>query len=486
MVTGGSANGRRPLSIALRMTVWYAVSAFTLIVVATGFLYWVLVTNLEREDIHILQDNLNNVRLLLRSSPPGALPQTNDREVRWATTQQPQIYVRIIDSEGRTFLETPGMSEQLPAPTVAQLAALGTEEMISREIVSHTGRPFQTLSTRDKGQDGVIRLIQVAMDRDSEERLLARYRDRFWLVLSLSVILCSLAGYLIARSGMRPIEDIGRTAKGIRSATLHERMGTAGLPAELSWLAETFNNMLDRLQESFARISQFSDDVAHELRTPINNLRGEIEVALSKARSNEEYRDILGSNLEECARISRLIQSLLFLARAENTPEPLQREDIDVGKELTAVREFYEAAAAEAGVGLLVSVANDLRAPLDRTLFQQAVGNLVSNAIAHTPKDGTVGISAHADESGLKVCVTDTGCGIPPEHLPRVWERFYRVDRARSGSSLNVGLGLSVVKSIVEMHGGSIEIQSRPGEGTLVSIRFQGSSEVQERAVLAV
>ena len=271
---------------------------------------------------------------------------------------------------------------------------------------------------------------------------------------------------------MRPIESIGRTAERIRSTTLHERIGMVGLPAELSGLARTFNTMLDRLQDSFARISQFSDDVAHELRTPINNLRGEIEVALTKARSSEDYRELLGSCLEECARISRVIQSLLFLARAENTPEPLQRENIDVGKELAAVQEFYEAAAAEAGVDLRAPVTDDLWAPLDRTLFQQAVGNLVSNAITHTPKDGTVQITACGDQSWLKVSVMDTGCGIAPEHLPHVLDRFYRVDRARSGSRHNVGLGLAVVKSIVERHSGTIEIDSELERGTQATLLF--------------
>ena len=462
---------RRSLSIALRMTVWYALSAFTLIFAATGFLYWVLATNLEREDIRVLKDNLNNVRLLVQSSLPDALPDGKDRQPNLTAKPPPQIYFRIMDQRGRTVLETPGMSQELPTPAATDLAALGSGGEISREAVSSSGKLFQTLAARVAGGTPA-RFVQVAIDRDSEDRLLARYRARFWLVLSISVIFCSLAGYVIAKSGMRPIENIGRTAEHIGSTTLHERIVTLGLPAELSGLAKTFNSMLDRLQESFERISQFSDDVAHELRTPINNLRGEIEVALSKARSSENYRETLGSCLEECGRISRVIQSLLFLARAENTTEPLQRENIDVGKELAAVHEFYEAAAADAGVNLGVSAAIDLRAALDRTLFQQAVSNLVSNAIAHTPTGGTVEITAHNYASGLQVRVMDTGCGIAPEHLPHVLDRFYRVDRARSSSRHNVGLGLAVVKGIVERHAGTIEMHSEVGRGTRVNLIF--------------
>ena len=454
------------------MTTWYTLSAFGLVLVATGFLYWVLVTNLQREDIRVLQDNLSNVGLLLRSLPPGILPDRRSESVLVAG-QQPQVYLRILDEKAQTLLETPGMSRELPAPTMTDLAALDSRAT-TREITLRSGKVFQTLAARVSDEAHAIPtwFIQVAIDRDDEERLLVRYRERFWLVLSLSVVICSIAGYLIARGGMRPIEDIGRTAQRIRSATLHERIGTSGLPSELAGLAETFNNMLDRLQESFARVSQFSDDVAHELRTPINNLRGEIEVALSRGRTSEDYREILGSSLEECARISRVVQSLLFLARAENASETLQRENVDVGKELTAVQEFYEAAATEAGVDLLVSVSADLTAALDRTLFQQAVGNIVSNAIAHTPKGGTVNVTASADVASLHVSVTDTGCGIAPEHLPRVLDRFYRVDRARSNSSSNVGLGLAVVKSIMERHAGTIEIDSAVGRGTQATLTF--------------
>jgi two-component system heavy metal sensor histidine kinase CusS len=255
-----------------------------------------------------------------------------------------------------------------------------------------------------------------------------------------------------------PVNDVGRTDSGAR------------LPAELAGLAETFNSMLDRLEQSFLHISHFSDDVAHELRTPINNLRGEIEVALSNARPGDEYREILGSCLEECTRISRLIQTLLFLARSDTTADALQREKIDVGCELRKVEEFYRAAATDAGVVLRVCGPAGEGAEVNRALFQQAVGNLVSNAIAHTPPGGTITVNARADERQLTVSVSDTGCGIPREHLPRVFERFDRVDRVRTNSGQNVGLGLAVVKSIATRHGGHVDIDSEVGRSSASGI----------------
>ena len=308
------------------------------------------------------------------------------------------------------------------------------------------------------------------MDRATEELLLKHYRERLWLVIVVSVVLCAAMGCAIARRGIRPIERVTTTAHRIRSSTLHERIDTTDLPTELQALAATFNEMLDRLEESFEQISQFSADVAHELRTPISNLRGELEVALGKDRPATEYRDVLGSALEECVRISRVIQSLLFLARAETATGNGSHDTIQVRQEIQAVLDFYEAAAAEAGVVIQVEGTADFAACFDRTLFQQAVGNLVSNEIAHTPPGGQVTIWPSNEGRSLRIKVADTGCGIPPEHLPHVFDRFYRADRARSGSGGNLGLGLAMVRSIAALHGGRVAITSQVGHGTRVTL----------------
>jgi two-component system heavy metal sensor histidine kinase CusS len=458
-------------SLAWRMTIWYALSTFALIFVASGLLYWGLASSLYHEDLRDLADNLINARLLLplpatRTSRPAA-----EAWPSWAPRHQPEIYLRVLDVDGRTLVATPGMARELPPPPRRQLTSLpASGERI--EAASPGGKPFLTLIMPVTGRNGAGsgQVMQVAMDRGHDEYLLARYRERLWFALGVSLVLCSLAGYLIARGGMKPIENIGRTAARIRSTTLNQRIAVQGLPAELAELAVIFNSMLDRIEEAFRHISQFSDDAAHELRTPINNLRGEIEVALGQDRSADEYREVLASCGEECARISRLIQTLLLLARSEASGDVLRRETVDVGQVLADMEAFYGAAAAEAGICLHVSSDPRLHADLDRTLFQQSIGNLVSNAIAHTPAGGSVNLAARATGMSLMVTVSDTGCGIAPEHLPHVFERFYRVDRARAGSAYNAGLGLAVVKSIVTRHGGHVEIASAVGRGTEVRL----------------
>jgi two-component system heavy metal sensor histidine kinase CusS len=283
-----------------------------------------------------------------------------------------------------------------------------------------------------------------------------------------------MAGYQIALRGIRPVEEMATTARHISSTNLRERILPEGYPFELASLAGTFNQMLDRLEESFERISRFSTDIAHDLRTPVNNIRGEAEVALARARTSDEYRDVIESCLEEAVRLSDLIGDLLFLARAESPLSTLHRERVDVGDLLRGVKDYYEASAAVGEVSLTAAVVGGpVVAELDRTLLQRALGNLVSNALAHTPPGGAIVLETSADPSTIRITVSDTGVGIPAEALPRVFDRFFRVDSARSHGSGGTGLGLAIVKSIAQLHGGNVEIASQTGQGARVTLHMQ-------------
>jgi two-component system heavy metal sensor histidine kinase CusS len=209
------------------------------------------------------------------------------------------------------------------------------------------------------------------------------------------------------------------------------------------------------------------------LRTPVNNIRGEAEVALARARTVDEYRDVLESSLEEAVRLSELIGDLLFLARAESPLTELHRENVNIGELLTTARDYYEASATDAGISLVVNDgAEPLNAELDRSLMLRAVSNLVSNAIEHTPPGGTVTLAATNEDAAIRIEVSDTGVGIPAEALARVFDRFFRVDPSRSKTSGGSGLGLAIVQSILTLHGGSAEITSQLGRGTRVTLRM--------------
>jgi two-component system heavy metal sensor histidine kinase CusS len=232
--------------------------------------------------------------------------------------------------------------------------------------------------------------------------------------------------------------------------------------------------MLGGLEESFVRLSRFSSELAHEMRTPIHILMNDAEAGLSGKRTPDEYREILESNLEEYNRLARLINGLLFLARAEDPRTRIERTRIDVRKELDAVREFHEVLAEDQGV--TITCEGEAQMDADRTLFRSAITNLISNALRYTPEGGGIVLAISQPEDGsVVISVSDTGPGMAPENLPRVFDRFYRSEEGRALAE-GTGLGLAIAKSIVELHGGSISVESAPGKGTTFVLRFPASS----------
>ena len=456
-------------TLAFRLTAAYTLAGLFLVFLATASLYIVLRTELERSTDLFLADKLHVLRTMLRERPDDWDALREEVELESAARQYEHFYIRLLDERNTTLLSTPGMAEQLdlsiftnqpqsrPDRTTPMKGRNGQAFRVTSAAAAVGFPPTQTDT------------IQIAIDVSQKEELLARYRFWFWAILLGTLAILPLIGYQIARHGIRPVEEMATTARHISSTNLRERILSEGYPFELASLADTFNKMLDRLEDSFERVSKFSGDIAHELRTPVNNIRGEAEVALASARTVNEYRDVLESCLEEVVRLSDLIRDLLFLARAENPLTHLHRERINVGELLEGVREYYEASAADGRVSLTTGVSPEpVIAELDRTLVQRAVGNLVSNAVAHTPPGGSVVLQANAEVSGFHIEVRDTGVGIPPEALPRVFDRFFRVDPSRSQASGGTGLGLAIVQSIVLLHGGNVEIASQPGQGTRV------------------
>ncbi len=460
-------------TLAFRLTAGYALAGLFLVFIATASLYLVLVKELEKSTDLFLADKVHVLRTMLRERPDDWDALREEIELESAARRYEQFYIRLLDERNAPLLMTPGMAEQLDLAQLATQTQSGPVRSI--RMKGRDGRDFRVTSTSAPVGSSATQTdtIQIAIDTSQKEALLARYRFWFWTILLATFAIFPLVGYQIARRGIRPVEEMATTARHISSTNLRERILPEGYPSELASLAGTFNEMLDRLEESFERISRFSADIAHDLRTPVNNLRGEAEVTLARARSAEEYRDVIESFLEEAVRLSALIGDLLFLARTESPLTHLRRERVDVGELLGGVREYYEASAADGGVSLSTTATEKpVIAEADRTLLQRAVGNLVSNALANTPPGGEVLLGTSADSSTIRIEVSDTGVGIPAEALPRVFDRFFRVDSSRSQGSGGTGLGLSIVQGIVQLHGGNVEIASQPGQGTRVTLHM--------------
>jgi len=458
----------RTWSLKARLTLLYTCAAAIILVAAGTYLYWTSVGNFRREDDRFLVQKIHVLRQILREAPHN--PEALEEEVRWEGGQQfSQYYARVLDTTRHTVEESPGMSSLLPAGLFPSPVALDRDPRGSLLRRLPDGRVYLLMAAW-AGANHRRWLLQVALGITHEDAAISDYGRKLVLALLVAVLLSAAAGHTIASRGLRPLDEITRAAERVTAAQLHERVGPARWPRELVTLARAFDSMLERLEGSFERLSRFSADLAHELRTPVNTLMGEAEVALARARTPQEYREVVESSLEEYARLARMIDGLFFLARAENQQAPLKPVMLDARAELDAVRDYYEAMAEEQGVALVCSGTARLFA--DPDLFRRAVSNLISNALRYTPSGGRITISSEELLAATIVAVTDTGAGIPPENLPRIFDRFYRADPSRSEPSEGSGLGLSIVKAIVELHGGSCSAQSTPCEGTTISLCF--------------
>lgn len=306
--------------------------------------------------------------------------------------------------------------------------------------------------------------VTAGLNIDHHEHFMALFERALWAAIVAAILLSGLLGVFIARSGMVPVRAMATHARRISTTRLGERIDTTQLPRELLDLGEAFNDMLARLHDAFRRLSDFSSDIAHELRTPVTNLLTETQVMLSKARSADAYRDVLASNAEELERLARMISDMLFLAKADNGLVVPSRERVDLAAEVRDLFDFYDALAEEKKLAL--SLKGEATAEGDRLMLRRVINNLLSNAIRHTPEEGQIRVDLGQSPAGVFVSVFNSGPPIPEDLLPKLFERFYRADVSRHRCSDGAGLGLAISRSIVAAHGGDIHARTRSDGNT--------------------
>lgn len=453
-------------SIAARLTFWYALLSVALIASAGGVLYWVLTQRLHEEDDRLLAGKIAEARavLLLHPNNYAALRE----EVQHESETLPGIYIQVRNAQAGIVAENPVSHTLFDGGEPFAGNPLPEEER-GRDWLARDGKRYRVMSGRFEA--GAPFVVNAAMSLSKEEQFLTNYRRVLLLAVTVALAIAVAAGYLIARRGLQPAARLAAIVDELGAGQLHRRIGEETWPEELKPLATNFDRLLSRLEESFARISRFSADIAHELRTPLHILGGEAEIALSKERSNAEYRACLESAVDEYDRLSRMVDALLFLARTEQPDARLDKHRLDLEQEIAAVCAFYQAMADEQEITLRGGGAGNVLA--DSALLRRALGNLVANALRHTARGGRVVIEAKATKTHeIEISVSDTGCGIAPEDLPRVFNRFFRADGARSRQGQGAGLGLAIVQSIMQLHGGSASIQSELDRGTVATLRF--------------
>jgi two-component system heavy metal sensor histidine kinase CusS len=314
----------------------------------------------------------------------------------------------------------------------------------------------------------------------NETRMLRAYRARIALSVAMAFLSIAILGYLALRRGLRPLRAMSAQAARIAPASLDQRLHLADTPHELREVAASFNAMLDRLADGYQRLTQFSADLAHEIRTPIGALMGNTQVALYQRRSPEEYESVLASSLEELERLSRLVENILFLARADNAQSALDYADLDLDAELHRVADYFEGLAEERGIRLQCDARGGVHA--DAMLFRRALGNLVANAVRYADADSVVTLSSEVATDAVLIHVDNRGTPIPPDSLHKLFDRFYRADLSRSASSDASGLGLSIVRAIMALHGGSARADSTPDGLIRFTLRYPAAGNTAPAA----
>lgn len=306
--------------------------------------------------------------------------------------------------------------------------------------------------------------VLVGLDISHHVHFLNTLRLQLGIGIGIATLFAGMFGWMAAHKGLAPMRTIAGTARRLSAHSLGERLSTEEAPSEIQELVKAFNGMLERLDESFRRLNEFSADIAHELRSPVSNLMTETQVALSRSRSAEEYQEVLHSNLEEFERLARMIADMLFLAKADNGMLPKPEQTVALESEVLALFEFYEALAEEKGLTMRLTGKGTVLG--DRLMLQRALSNLLSNAIRHTPTDQQITVAINTVNHQVDIMFSNPGEPIPREQIPLVFERFHRGDPSRLRQGDGSGLGLSITRSIVEAHHGEIKLESDPQQTT--------------------
>ncbi|SAL77797.1 histidine kinase [Caballeronia peredens] len=370
----------------------------------------------------------------------------------------------IFDAAGRALVRTSAFADTAPVrtiPTRGRLVTLDTEKGRLRYLVA---------DVRTSRGDGSVMRVAIQYDRTYDLLLLRHQAFTIAIIALTGVVLTTSLAYGIAYFGLVPLRRLIFSAERMSSSRLATPLPSLETSGELKELENAFNGMLARLNESFTRLSQFSSNLAHDMRTPLTNLQAAAQVVLARPRRADDYREVIESSVDEYQRLSRMIEDMLFLARSERADARMDIRRLDARAESARVIGYYEPLAEDADV--TIRVAGEASIDADLMLFQRALSNLLSNALAHAPKSSEILVTCDEQADITTIAVSDSGKGIPEEHLAKIFDRFYRVDPSRHNSASGTGLGLAIVRSIMDLHNGESGVESEPGTKTTFRLRF--------------
>lgn len=459
-------------SLTLRLALLFALLSFAALAGLGVALYHGLERELMRRDDAALVYRVEQLRRFLADGSTLDLLRTRPTLFENMLGNHESLLLVGAAGQPPLLLVNPGGLQVPDLPAVDVSRSLQLDDV--HHLPGVDGVPMSALAVSIEA--GELGRLQVITGRLMNERtaVLASYRLTVFVLAGFAALLLAVCGYVLLHRGLRPLSRLARHTRRIGVGNLGQRLDEQGAPLELRPMIEAFNTMLERLARGFAQLSQVSTDMAHELRTPINNLLGETQVALQQNRSVDDYQQLLASNVEELERLARMLENMLFLARTDPAEALRQRQLLDAADELERIASYFEGPAADVGISIRCAGTGAIWA--EPMLLRRALANLCANAIRYGAADSELLICAECDEGGTRLAVINHGPSIDPEHLPRLFERFYRVDASRESSAQSSGLGLSIVATIMQLHQGRYAVSSADGV-TCFELFFPARSE---------
>jgi heavy metal sensor kinase len=477
-------------SLRFKLTLWYVLILGILLISFSSFLYLTLSKSLHRG----VDNKLRSLAELIASesaSPMSKFGFANIDQTLEASMNLKPIgkFIQVLDESGNVGRKSDNLKNvQLPISlTALKNASRGLITFETNRSFGNT--PLRMITFPVVENSNVTKIVQIASSLEEVEDALNTLFIILIITVPLALMVASLGGQFLAHKALKPVDHITQTARMITSQNLNQRIIPLKVKDEISRLIETFNEMISRLDQSFRQIKQFTSDASHELKTPLTILKGEVEVTLRKERSSQEYQQTLKSNLEEINRMSQIVEDLLLLSKADTGEIRLNKEDINLTEILNDVVAQIDLLARSKGLHLSKSNHHqDIYILGDVLRIRELLMNLIENGIKYTEEGGSIHISLQKEavppvlnlsewegrEKGkfVKIIVSDTGIGIAKEDQERIFNRFFRVDKARSREQGGSGLGLSICKWIVEAHQGEIEVESELGKGSSFTVKL--------------
>lgn len=461
------------LSLTARLTLFFT-SLSCVVLLSLGWLIGASIEDhFKEQDHHALSGKLELAQHIIERVNSEQDVRNLADQLADALVGHHDLAITILDNQGKVILSSEMV--EFPAHYLQQARTLSRSTLFSWESQGGHYRGLVSVFPTKNSRYAPI-TVAIATDIAHHQEFMASFRKALWLFVFVAALLTGVLAWFAASRGLRPLRVMRERAASVTASKLDQRLSLEAVPPELADLAHSLNQMLERLEEAFQRLSDFSSDLAHELRTPISNLMTQTQVSLSQARDASSYREILESNAEEYSRLARMIADMLFLAKAENGLSLVNREQVDLVREVQDLFEFYEALAEEKQIRLRLHCQADQADPGanteaskqhfilsgDRLMLRRALSNILSNALRHTAKGQEITVQIEAEASLLTMRICNPGPSIPEPHLHRLFERFYRADHARQhADGEGSGLGLAIVQAIVLGHQGTISVQSQ-------------------------